>query len=106
MEELLCLVCEWAVDYLLTDAADDLELVELLGVGGFGEVWKARNPFLSSAEPVALKFCLDPAAASTLRHEAGVLDRVMRRGRHPDIVQLRHTYLSAEPPCLEYELVE
>src|SRR5687767_11492291 len=56
--------------------------------------------------PVALKFCLDAAAAKVLRHEAGILDRVMRHGRHPGIVELRHTYLSADPPCLEYEYVE
>jgi tetratricopeptide (TPR) repeat protein len=83
----------------------DWELDELLGVGGFGEVWRAHNPHLSSVPPVALKFCLDPATARFLRNEAAVLDRVMRQGRHPGIVTLQHTYLSAETPCLEYELV-
>src|SRR5262249_11980499 len=81
----------------------DWELVELLGVGGFGEVWKAKNPHLS--EPVALKFCLDPSAANVLRHEAALLGRVMSQGRHPGIIRLLHTYLSADTPCLEYEYV-
>ena len=83
----------------------DWELVELLGVGAFGEVWKAINPGVSSAPAVALKFCLDAASAKVLRSEAKLLDRVMMQGRHPGIVSLRQTYLSAEPPCLEYEYV-
>jgi formylglycine-generating enzyme required for sulfatase activity len=83
----------------------DWQLEELLGVGGFGEVWKARNPNMTSASPVALKFCLDPASAKVLRNEAKLLDRLMLQGRHPGIVPLRQTYLSAEPPCLEYEYI-
>jgi serine/threonine protein kinase/lipoprotein NlpI len=87
-------------------AGVDWQVEELLGVGGCGEVWRARNPHLASAPHVALKFCLDAPAARVLRNEAAVLDRVMRQGRHPGIVQLQHTYLSAESPCLEYEYVE
>jgi tetratricopeptide (TPR) repeat protein len=83
--------------------AVDWELEELLGMGGFGEVWKARNPHLP--QPVALKFCLDPQAAKVLGNEAALLGRVMSQGQHPRIVRLLHTYLSANPPCLEYEYV-
>src|SRR5262245_27471915 len=84
----------------------DWELEELLGAGGFGEVWKARNSHFDAVAPAALKFCLDPAAKDRLlRHEAAILNQVMRQGRHPGSVQLRQTYLSADPPCLEYEYV-
>src|SRR5262249_8586254 len=86
--------------------AGDWELVELLGVGGFGEVWKAHNPHFDGVPPVALKFCLDPEARDRLlRHEAAVLNQVLRHGKPPGIVTLQHTYLSADPPCLEYEYV-
>ena len=84
----------------------DWELVELLGVGGFGEVWKARNPDFDGVPLVALKFCLNPASRHLLGHEAAVLNQVMRQGRHPGIVPLLQTYLHADPPCLAYEYVE
>src|SRR5205085_12396156 len=84
----------------------DWELEELLGVGGLGEVWKAKNPHFDAVPAVALKFCLDPASKDRLlRHEAAILNQVMRQGKHPGIVALQHTYLSADPPCLEYEYV-
>jgi serine/threonine protein kinase len=82
------------------------ELVDLLGVGGFGEVWKAYDPAFDSIPPVALKFCLDPEAKDRLlRHEAAVLNQVMRLAPHDGIVPLRKAYLDADPPCLECEYI-
>jgi hypothetical protein len=84
----------------------DLVLCELLGMGGFGEVWKAKNPRFDGVPPVALKFCLDrEAREQLLLHEAETLNRVMRCGSHPGIVRLQNSYLSADPPFLAYDFV-
>jgi serine/threonine protein kinase len=84
----------------------DWELVELLGIGGFGEVWKAKHRFFDGIGSVALKFCLDPQAKDRLlKYEASVLNQVMRHGRHPGIVPLLDAFLGADPPCLKYEYI-
>src|SRR5262245_2535967 len=82
----------------------DWELIELLGMGGFGEVWKARHAV--TGKFVAMKFCTDPAAKLALVNEAHVLAGVQAAGDHAGIVALLDTYLNNDPPCLKYELVE
>jgi hypothetical protein len=84
----------------------DLVVETLLGVGGFGEVWKAAHRGRPHAAPVALKFCTDEAAARTLRKEVDLLDRVSRQGRHEGIVELRYAHLEGDTPCLEYEYID
>src|SRR5262249_23317754 len=80
------------------------ELVDLLGMGGFGEVWKAKHAV--TGKFVAMKFCTDPTAKIALVNEAQVLAQVQAAGEHAGIVTLLDTYLNNEPPCLKYELVE
>jgi eukaryotic-like serine/threonine-protein kinase len=41
-------------------AGVDWVLEEMVGLGGFGEVWKARHAYLRNQPAVALKFCLEP----------------------------------------------
>jgi tetratricopeptide (TPR) repeat protein len=85
----------------------DRELVKLLGIAAFGEMWLAHNPRLSSMPPVALAFCLDGVARDRLlKHETATLIRIMSQGEYPGIVPLRYLHLSADPPCLEYEFIE
>ncbi|MFO0926473.1 MAG: bifunctional serine/threonine-protein kinase/formylglycine-generating enzyme family protein [Gemmataceae bacterium] len=84
--------------------ANEWVLADLLGVGGFGEVWKA-NPATGQGPPVAVKFCLDADAVRYLRHEARLMDQVMAKARGPGVVELHQAYLDNDPPCLAYEFV-
>ena len=80
-------------------------LVELLGVGGMGAVWKAQH--LALDVPVAIKLMLpiqelDPNAGERLLREA----RAAARLRHPNIVGVLNVGADAGLPFLVMELVE
>ena len=86
----------------------DRELIRCLGIGGFSEVWLARNPHFSSRPPVALKFARDAVSADLIRNEVALLERLEAKSAelHPGIVRLLETHLELDPPCLEYEYVD
>ncbi len=84
----------------------DLVVEELLGIGGFGEVWRAVHKRRPHAAPVALKFCTDESAARSLRKELDLLDRAFSQGRHNGIVELKTAYFEGDTPCLVYEYVD
>ena len=81
--------------------APQWRFVELLGSGGFGEVWLVRHTFLDQCR--AVKFCLDPLGRERLlRHEGEIVKRVMTessrvKANEHGIVPLVDAYLEGEP---------
>ena len=85
-------------------------LEEMLGQGGFGEVWLARK----GCEQRAVKFCTHALARDRLtdatRHEANVVRHVEKHmktsdGSHPNIVPLLDCNLTGGQPWMMYEYV-
>ncbi len=76
---------EVRVDLLLRVGArplPDYELIQMLGAGGYGEVWKARGP---GGIPMAMKFIRRDVKANAVEERAL---EIMRNVRHPHLVGL------------------
>jgi serine/threonine protein kinase len=85
-------------------ADQDWVLERFLGMGTFGEVWMARNPYFP--KPRAYKFFTKPGASEWVRKEQQTLYQVRTQlGEHPNIVQFEDVALEHQNPpyvALEY----
>lgn len=80
-------------------------LVELIGTGGFGEVWLSRHDYLG--EERAVKFCQNEVGNAILQREAANLYRLRQSlPNHPHIVRLYDLQLKHQPFWLTFEYVQ
>lgn len=81
------------------------EFSELLGRGGFGEVWLIQSKTFGNSQ--ALKLCLEEKSKNVLKREAENLKRLMNKlPLHENIVKVIDANLEVEPYFISFEYVE
>ncbi len=85
------------------EAFDGYRLIELLGRGGMGEVWRAHDGLLDRW--VAIKFLTNAEADADARRRFLVEGRAIARLQHPSVVQVYRVGERAGRPYLVSEYV-
>lgn len=83
-------------------------LVEIVGAGGAGQVWKAKEP--KAGRWVALKFLAahrlgDVSALARMEGEGQTLQRLQSAGRHPNVVPVLDFAIKNDQACLVMEFI-
>lgn len=74
---------------------------DLLGMGGFGEVWRVKHKSLAKYQ--AVKFCLDEKSSKILKREEHIIASLPN---HKNIVNVLDSNIEQEPYWIAFEYVD
>jgi formylglycine-generating enzyme required for sulfatase activity len=81
------------------------EFKELVGMGGFGEVWRISHTELEMEQ--ALKMCLEPNSALVLKREEKTLGALRKHlGNNENVVRIEDSNTKVDPYWIAMEYIE